>query len=112
MRTNNVCERMNCEIKRRTRVVQVFPSTASLVRLVGAVCLDRNDAWACEHNFIDKRRLEPGYEREPPRGARRRGEGPQARRGGVRQEEEGGVGYWSRLRPRATAVHHFSRRDI
>lgn len=24
-RTNNVCERMNCEIKRRTRVVQVFP---------------------------------------------------------------------------------------
>ena len=65
MRTNNVCERMNCEIKRRTRVVQVFPSAASLVRLVGAVCLDRNDAWACERNFIDRRSLEPGYEREP-----------------------------------------------
>lgn len=65
VRTNNVCERMNGEIKRRTRVVQVFPSTASLVRLVGAVCCDQNDAWACERNFIDRRSLGPGYEREP-----------------------------------------------
>ncbi len=65
VRTNNVCERMNCEIKRRTRVVQVFPSAASLVRLVGAVRLDQNDAWACERNFIDRRSLEPGHEREP-----------------------------------------------
>ena len=65
IRTNNVSERMNCEIKRRTRVVQVFPSAASLVRLVGAVCCDQNDAWACERNFIDSRSLEPGYEREP-----------------------------------------------
>ena len=65
IRTNNVQERMNCEIKRRTRVVQVFPSTASLVRLVGAVCCDQNDAWACERNFIDRRSLGPGYGREP-----------------------------------------------
>ena len=65
VRTNNVCERMNCEVKRRTRVVQVFPSAASLVRLVGAVCCDQNDAWACERNFIDRRTLEPGYERDP-----------------------------------------------
>lgn len=65
IRTNNVQERMNCEIKRRTRVVQVFPSTASLLRLVGAVCCDQNDAWACEKNFIDRRSLEPGYERAP-----------------------------------------------
>lgn len=65
IRTNNVQERMNCEIKRRTRVVQVFPSAASLVRLVGAVCCDQNDAWACERNFIDRRSLEPGCGREP-----------------------------------------------
>ena len=37
VRTNNAQERMSCEIKRRTRVVQVFPSFDSLVRLVGAV---------------------------------------------------------------------------
>ena len=75
----------------------------------GVCALDRNDAWACERNFIDRRSLEPGLRaRAPARGARRRGEGPQARRGGVRQEEEGGVGYGARLRPRGTAVHHFS----
>jgi putative transposase len=75
VRTNNVQERMNCEIKRRTRVVQVFPSTASLVRLVGAVCCDQNDAWAAERNFIDARTMDPAYEREPlpedPDGPRR-----------------------------------------
>lgn len=37
VRANDVQERMNCEIKRRTRAVQVFPSFDSLVRLVGAV---------------------------------------------------------------------------
>ena len=58
IRTNNVQERMNREIKRRTSVVQVFPSTASLLRLVGAVCCDQNDAWACERNFIDRRGME------------------------------------------------------
>lgn len=75
VRTNNVCERMNCEVKRRTRVVQVFPSRESLVRLVGAVCCDQNDAWLSATNFIDRRSLEPGYEREPlpeePGGAER-----------------------------------------
>ena len=51
---------MRCEIKRRTKVVQVFPSFDSLLRLVGAVCCGQNDAWLASKNFI-----EPGYEREP-----------------------------------------------
>lgn len=68
IRTNNIQERMNAEIKRRTRVVQVFPSTESLVRLVGAVCCDQDDAWAAASNFIDRRSLARGYEPEalPP----------------------------------------------
>ncbi|MDD6565698.1 MAG: IS256 family transposase [Parafannyhessea umbonata] len=65
IRTNNVQERMNGEIKRRTRVVQVFPSPESLVRLVGAVCCDQNDAWLAATNFMDPRTLAEGYEREP-----------------------------------------------
>ena len=64
IRTNNVQGRMNAEIKRRTRVVQVFPSYESLVRLVGAVCCDQDDAWLGASNFIDRRSLEPGW--EPP----------------------------------------------
>ena len=37
IRTNNLQERLNTEIRRRTRVVQVFPSPGSLTRLAGAV---------------------------------------------------------------------------
>lgn len=52
VRTNNVQERANREIKRRTDAVQVFPSSRSLVRLVGAALADRNDEWAAGH-FMD-----------------------------------------------------------
>ena len=46
LRTNNVQERTNREIKRRSRVVQVFPSTKSLIRLIGAVCAEINEDWS------------------------------------------------------------------
>lgn len=52
IRTNNVQERANREIKRRTDAVQVFPSPKSLLRLVGAALADQNDAWAAGH-FMD-----------------------------------------------------------
>lgn len=46
LRTNNVQERANREIKRRSRVVQVFPSTKSLIRLIGAVCCEIDEDWS------------------------------------------------------------------
>lgn len=52
IRANNVRERANREIKRRTDAVQAFPSSRSLVRLVGAALADRNDEWAAGH-FMD-----------------------------------------------------------
>lgn len=51
IRTNNVQERANREIKRRYRVVQSFPSRESLVRLVGAVMCEEEDAWAHQRAF-------------------------------------------------------------
>lgn len=62
IRTNNVQEGVNFEVKRRTRVVTVFPSVESLVRLDGVVCLDQNDAWLDATNFMDPRGLCEGYE--------------------------------------------------
>jgi transposase-like protein len=52
LRTNNVQERANEEIKRRTKVVGVFPSVESMVRLVGSVLIDVNEEWM-GMNFID-----------------------------------------------------------
>lgn len=47
----------------------VFPSVESLARLVGAVCLDQNDAWHDPACIIDPRGLCGGYESPGLRGA-------------------------------------------
>ena len=42
----NPLERLNKEIKRRSRVVGIFPNEDAAIRLCGAVALDINDEWA------------------------------------------------------------------
>jgi hypothetical protein len=41
-------ERLRGEIKRRTQAVGIFPNEAAIVRLVGAIQLERNDEWAVQ----------------------------------------------------------------
>ncbi len=62
IRTNNVQERLNREIKRRSRVVQSFPSEASLVRLVGAVCCEAREEWS-SHRYMEPSGIEALWER-------------------------------------------------
>lgn len=45
LRTSNVVERINKEIKRRTRVATLFPNTASCERLVTAVLVELHEDW-------------------------------------------------------------------
>ena len=45
-RTSNYLERLNREVKRRSKVVGVFPNAASIERLVGAVLMEENARWA------------------------------------------------------------------
>lgn len=45
-RTSNQIERLNKELKRRSKVIGVFPSEESLMRLMGAVLFERNEAAA------------------------------------------------------------------
>jgi putative transposase len=45
MRTTNLLERQNQELKRRTRVVRVFPNEQSCLRLVTALLMETNQEW-------------------------------------------------------------------
>ena len=61
-----VQERTNREIKRRSKVVQVFPSTKALERLVGAVMCDQDEEWQASRYCSEKKMSEPCDERRRP----------------------------------------------
>ena len=45
LRTSNYLERLNQEIKRRTRVVRVFPNESSCLRLISAILMEVSEEW-------------------------------------------------------------------
>ena len=46
--SNNLIERLNGEIKRRTNLGGIFPNEAAITRLIGAILLEQNDEWAVQ----------------------------------------------------------------
>jgi putative transposase len=53
LRTTNCVERVNQEIKRRTRVARLFPNEESLLRLVSAVLSEISDEWETERRYLN-----------------------------------------------------------
>ena len=45
LRTSNCLERLSQEVKRRTRVVRVFPNDQSCLRLISAILMETNEDW-------------------------------------------------------------------
>ena len=52
LRTSNMLERLNEEIKRRTRVAGLFPSEASALRLVSAVLMEISEDWETNRKYL------------------------------------------------------------
>ena len=46
MKTTNMLERLNQELKRRSRVVRIFPNVESCLRLLGTICQETSEEWA------------------------------------------------------------------
>ena len=54
LRSTNMVERLNREIKRRTRVATLFPNEASLLRLVSAVLSETSEEWETGKRYLPK----------------------------------------------------------
>ena len=53
LRTSNGIERINKEIKRRTRVAVLFPNPASALRLVTGVIIEIHEEWITGKQYLD-----------------------------------------------------------
>jgi putative transposase len=58
IRTTNGQERLNQEIKRRTRVVRIFPNSQACLRLVSALAVEQSEEWVTGRRYLDMRELE------------------------------------------------------
>ena len=57
IRTTNGLERLNQEIKRRTRVVRIFPNRESCLRLVTALAMEQGEEWITGRRYLDMEEL-------------------------------------------------------
>jgi putative transposase len=53
LRTSNLAERVNKEIKRRTKVVGIFPNCSSCLRLVTALLIEMDEEWVQGRGYLN-----------------------------------------------------------
>ena len=57
LRTSNLLENLNHQIRRRTRVASIFPNTASCLRLVSAILMEISDEWEAGKAYLNPKHL-------------------------------------------------------
>jgi len=53
LRTTNGVERLNQEIRRRERVIRIFPNEASVIRLMGALLMEQDEKWQTGRKYFE-----------------------------------------------------------
>ncbi len=53
LRTTNGVERLNQEIRRRERVIRIFPNEQSVIRLMGALLIELDERWRTERKYFE-----------------------------------------------------------
>ena len=61
IRTTNLLERLNREIKRRADVVQIFPNEEACERLIGALCMEWSEEWITGRRYLDMTDLKQNH---------------------------------------------------
>ena len=53
MKSTNMLERLNEEIRRRTRIVRIFPNDAACLRLVRTLCSETHETWLEDSRYLN-----------------------------------------------------------
>lgn len=56
--STNGHERLNREIRRRSRVVNIFPSAESYLRLIGSILIEQHEDWQTSYNYFSVDKLD------------------------------------------------------
>lgn len=65
LKSTNLLERLNQEIKRRTLLVRIFPDEASCLRLVQALAVETHEEWVDENRYLNMDLLREHQKRPP-----------------------------------------------
>jgi len=52
LKSTNMLERVNQELKRRTRVIRIFPNAQSCLRSIGTLCMEYSEEWTTGRRYL------------------------------------------------------------
>jgi transposase-like protein len=53
MKSTNMLERFNQELKRRSRVIRIFPNDSSCLRVLGTLSMEQSEEWETGHKYLN-----------------------------------------------------------
>ncbi|MCK5833994.1 transposase [bacterium] len=52
LKSTNMLERVNQELKRRTHVVRIFPNVRACLRMCGTLCMEYSEEWSTGKRYL------------------------------------------------------------